>query len=85
MEKRVDAYRDKDESDEEDEVVGKEYATYPGNDEKPIISKKGKFKTSMDDQIIDIKINILAYDGHINVEKLDNWIDQLETLYDLLI
>lgn len=32
---------------------------------------------------IDVKIHILAYDGEINTEKLDNWIDHLETYYTI--
>lgn len=34
--------------------------------------KTGKSKTSMDGSKIDVKINILAYDGLINAKNLDN-------------
>lgn len=34
---------------------------------------------------VDFKLEIPTYDGDVNVEKLDNWIDQMENYFTLCV
>ncbi|CAL8137533.1 unnamed protein product [Prunus armeniaca] len=73
---------EKEDSDEEEETE-EEFGAGQSQEKELDADKAGKSKTSMNGLKIDVKIDIPANDGEINTEKLDNWIDQLETYYTI--
>ncbi|CAL2237497.1 unnamed protein product [Prunus armeniaca] len=74
-------------SEEEDfdkeEESAEQFGADQSQEKESDADKASKSKTSMNGLKIDVKIDIPAYDGEINAEKLDNWIDQLETYYTI--
>ncbi|KAL6289150.1 hypothetical protein ACE6H2_006660 [Prunus campanulata] len=70
---------------EEEEESAEEFGADQSQDKESDADKASKSKTSMNGLKIDVKIDIPVhvYDGEINTEKLDNWIDQLETYYTI--
>ncbi|BFG20882.1 hypothetical protein CerSpe_071560 [Prunus speciosa] len=75
-------FSEEEDSDEEEESA-EEFGANQSQEKESDADKASKSKTSMNGLKIDVKIDILVYDGKINTEKLDNWIDQLETYYTI--
>ncbi|CAL9013001.1 unnamed protein product [Prunus brigantina] len=70
VKKRVQFSAEED-SDEEEETA-EEFGAGQSQEKESDADKAGKCKTSMNGLKIDVKIDIPAYDGEINIEKLDN-------------
>ena len=74
---------DDDDGDDEDDS---EDDTEDTSEEEPIVCKKhhkSKSKSKIQNLKIDFKLDIKDFDESIDVEKLDDWIDRLETYFTL--
>ncbi|KAL5732211.1 hypothetical protein ACHQM5_004858 [Ranunculus cassubicifolius] len=72
-------------SDEEkDEPDGDEQKDGSTDEEANLIKRKKKHsRGKIQNRKINFKLDIRDYDGSIDVEKLDDWIDRLETYFTL--